>query len=209
MINSELEYHFTLLRHGESVGNIEGRFQGQADYPLTSKGLKQARILATYWQNNKQVFDHIISSPLSRAKETANIIAVALNLSLTFESLLLERDYGEQSQLTHKKAMSKFPLPRFVHPFRPVATTGESIWELYLRAGEALNCLLKFDPGHYLIVAHGGLLNMLMHTIVGLAPHPEFQGVNFCFLNTGFTTLIYKPENNNWTILGHNARPHL
>ena len=43
---SESNYHVTFLRHGESVGNQENRFQGQADFPLTDKGRAQARALA-------------------------------------------------------------------------------------------------------------------------------------------------------------------
>jgi broad specificity phosphatase PhoE len=43
-------YHITFLRHGESVGNVEDRFQGQADFSLTDKGRLQAQALADRWQ---------------------------------------------------------------------------------------------------------------------------------------------------------------
>jgi len=43
-------YHVTFLRHGESVGNAQERFQGHADYSLTGKGRAQARALADRWQ---------------------------------------------------------------------------------------------------------------------------------------------------------------
>ena len=74
-------YHFTLLRHGESVGNAEGKHQGQSDFPLTEKGEAQARALAERWLNEKKGFDLIISSPLSRAHGTAEILADALHLT--------------------------------------------------------------------------------------------------------------------------------
>ncbi|MBK8824271.1 MAG: histidine phosphatase family protein [Anaerolineales bacterium] len=43
-------FHITLLRHGESVGNAESRWQGQADFPLTDTGRAQARALAERWK---------------------------------------------------------------------------------------------------------------------------------------------------------------
>ncbi len=67
-------FDIIFLRHGESVGNAESRWQGQADYPLTDKGRQQAQALAERWLTEKRAFDYIISSPLSRASETAEII---------------------------------------------------------------------------------------------------------------------------------------
>ncbi len=66
------------LRHGESVGNAESRWQGQADFPLTDRGRSQAQALADRWKREKMKFDYVISSPLSRARETAEIIASKL-----------------------------------------------------------------------------------------------------------------------------------
>ena len=66
-----LIYHITFLRHGESVGNAEDRFQGQADFPLTEKGRLQAQALARRWQDEGVSFDHCIASPLVRARQTA------------------------------------------------------------------------------------------------------------------------------------------
>ena len=48
-MNDTSIYHVTFLRHGESVGNAEDRFQGHADFPLTEKGRTQARSLADRW----------------------------------------------------------------------------------------------------------------------------------------------------------------
>jgi len=61
-------YHIVFLRHGESVGNAEDRFQGQADFPLTDKGRAQAKALAERWLVEGVTFDRCISSPLLRAR---------------------------------------------------------------------------------------------------------------------------------------------
>ena len=73
-------FYITLLRHGESVGNAESRWQGQSDFPLTDKGRAQARMLAERWQRENVKFDFLVTSPLTRARETAEIIASALNV---------------------------------------------------------------------------------------------------------------------------------
>ena len=185
------------------------RHQGQADFPLTDKGRAQARSLGDYWKRTGVYFEYAIASPQARAKETAEIIARALDLSLEFDPVWMERNNGRLAGWRFDEALVKFPPPDFIHLFQPIAETGESQWELYLRASQALNSLMKLAPGNYLIVSHGGLLNMVMHAVVGLAPRPNFQGPNFRFFNTGFTTLVYEPSNGVWHIQGHNARPHL
>ena len=88
-------YHFTFLRHGESVGNAQARWQGQSEYPLTERGRAQARALAERWKSEDVRFDLAITSPLMRAKETTEIIASALNLKVEVDPIWLERDIGE------------------------------------------------------------------------------------------------------------------
>ncbi len=87
-------FNITLLRHGESVGNAEGYFQGQSDFPLTERGRAQARSLAARWKREKKEFDYIIASPLVRAHETAEIIAEALKHPIDeTNTLWMERYY--------------------------------------------------------------------------------------------------------------------
>lgn len=70
-------YHIVFLRHGESVGNAEDRFQGQADFPLTEKGRAQAKVRAERWLAEGVNFDRCISSPLLRSRQTAEIVTQA------------------------------------------------------------------------------------------------------------------------------------
>jgi len=200
---------FVLLRHGESTGNAENRHQGQADYPLTDLGIQQVNDLAEDWKSREWNFDQVICSPLSRAKETGEILSKSLGFDLVFDPIWMERDNGELAGLLHEKALEVLPPPDFIPLYEPIASTGESQWELYLRAGTALNQLVKMPPGHHLVISHGGLLNMVMHALVGLVPQPNFQGPNFRFSNTGYSRLQYRPDNNNWLILEHNNTSHL
>ncbi|HEY2981227.1 MAG TPA: histidine phosphatase family protein [Anaerolineales bacterium] len=201
-------YRIVLLRHGESVGNAEARWQGQSDYKLNDVGRAQARALAERWKSEGEQFDLIISSPLSRTRETAEILAAAVNAPVEDDPLWMERNNGEFSGLTAREATERFPRPDFINPYDPVGGQGEGDWELFLRGGQGLHNLLRRPPGRYLVVSHGGLLNQVMHAVVGIAPHANNAGPRFRFGNTGFARLIYHPKQHRWTIDTLNDHAH-
>jgi len=200
-------YQFVFLRHGESTGNAESRWQGQSDYPLTERGKAQAVALARRWKSEGARFDLAISSTLQRAKETAEIVASALDVKLELDEIWLERDIGEMEGLTPAEVQQR-PRPSYVTPYDSIGGDGEGDWELFLRAGQALHNLLKRPAGSYLIVSHGGLLNQLMHAIVGVAHHADPSGVRFRFENTAFARVIYQPHLHRWVIDALNDRAH-
>jgi len=208
-MQSDTRSYYVFLRHGESTGNAEQRHQGQADFPLTDLGKEQAELLAKLWQQQDVAFDKAISSPLMRAEQTAIILNSYLKTDLSFDPIWMERDNGRLAGLKWEEAQDIFPLPPFTPLYQPIAETGESLWELFLRASTALNNLMKYPPGRYLIISHGGLLNMVMHAIVGLPPQANFQGPRFRFSNTGFTSVYYLVERNIWNIQEHNNTSHL
>ncbi len=201
-------YHIILLRHGESQGNFEGRHQGQADFPLTEHGREQAHALLSRWLDEDQQFDLVISSPLIRARETAEIIASGLNTALEFDALWMERNNGLMAGLSPEEVSRSLPQPAFIHPYQPVGQTGESQWQLYLRAGAAVQSLISRPPARYLVVSHGGLLNMFFYAILGISPQPNFHGPRFRFNNAAFATLSYNPASHHWYILGVNDHLH-
>lgn len=201
-------YHFVFLRHGESIGNAQARWQGQSDYALTEKGHRQVRALAERWKAEGVTFDLIISSPLTRAKETAETIASQLSVKVQFDPLWLERNIGEMEGLTADEVRRR-PRPPYLTPYDSIGGGGEGDWALFLRAGQALHDLLQRPPGSYLIVSHGGLLNQLMNAIIGIAPHVDPSGVRFRFENTGFAHVIYYPHQHRWAIDALNDHAHL
>lgn len=201
-------YHFVFLRHGESVGNVESRWQGQSDYPLTERGRAQAQALAKRWQEERAKFDLVITSPLIRAKNTAEIVASALDVKVEADPLWMERNLGEMTGLTIDEIRLR-PRPSFVTPYDTIGGVGEGDWVLFLRAGQALHSLLRRPAGRYLIVSHGGLLNQLMHAIVGIAPHADPSGVRFRFDNTAFARVFYLSHQHRWAIETLNDHVHL
>jgi broad specificity phosphatase PhoE len=203
------KHHIVFLRHAESVGNAEGYFQGQADFPLTKRGRRQARALAARWETEKRSFDYILASPLSRTRETAEIVAATLGMEIEYNPIWMERHNGEVSGLKHADVRETHTLPDFRNPYENFAETGEGDWALFLRAGEALKQLLERPPANYLVVSHGAFLNNMMKAILGVPPHANYQGPQFRFGNTSFATVTYFADNHRWYIEGLNDNHHL
>ena len=200
-MNETESYGFVFLRHGESVGNAEERFQGQSDYPLTDMGRQQAQRLAERWVRDRIRLDLVITSPLGRAQETANIIARALNVPVEADPIWMERNAGEIAGLTRQETHEKYPDTELRTPYDAFGDSGEGDWELFLRAGTAVHQLLKRPPGQYLIVTHGGLLNKVMYAVLGIPVQTHFNGPSFRFGNTGFAMFSYVPARHQWRML--------
>ncbi len=86
-----------LVRHGETDFNKRTLIQGHTDNPLNENGLEQARQTANWFAKNDPDFDVIISSTLSRAKDTAKIIASSINYTGDIEAKhgFIERNFGK------------------------------------------------------------------------------------------------------------------
>jgi len=198
----------TFLRHGESVGNRDNLFQGQHDFPLTETGRAQAQALAERWRSEGVLFDQCITSPLLRARETAEIVSSALGLPLENDPEWMEIHNGLLAGLSEHEASERYPRPDFMTPYTRFGRTGESRWELYLRAGRCIQKLIERPVGRCLVVAHGAILNMAMYAMLSIPPQADFTGPRFHFDNTTFTTLGYEPENHNWRLLEFDNRSH-
>src|SRR5689334_12745091 len=95
-----------LVRHGESEWNADGRWQGQADPPLSDLGRRQARNAAAH----VGAVDAIVASPLERARVTAETISEALGVGpVLVEPDLMERHAGEWQGLTRAQIEEQYP----------------------------------------------------------------------------------------------------
>lgn len=202
-------YQVYLLRHGRSLGNANGFLQGQQDSPLTDEGRHQARMLAKRWQVEKIHFDLILTSPLSRARDTAEIIAASLGAPVEIDDLLMERDAGSLSGAPVNRQEELENDHPFTTPYQSFSGDGEGDWQLFLRAGQVLHKLLQRKSGSYLLVSHGGLLNQLTHAILGITPQANRQGVRFKLDNTSYSRLDYYPDDHVWDVVAINNHDHL
>ena len=96
-----------LIRHAESVGNRELRLQGRTEFPLTTRGQRQAEELAASLAERQVIA--VYSSPIRRALDTAEAIAGRLGLAVEVQAALQEYDFGEMSGLTWPEIQERRP----------------------------------------------------------------------------------------------------
>ncbi len=200
-------FTITLLRHGESEGNAVEILQGQAEYPLTPNGIQQARALANRWlaiqaDMDGPLFEIIIASPLSRARQTAEIIGAVLSTPVELDPLWIERGFGcldgsPLSEIEHRN-----PPVDFHHPYEPPAEGGESTVDLFLRASQALREVMHRQAGRFLIVSHGAFLNMVVYAILGITPQGHYNSPRFRFGNTAYASFTYQADARRWHLFG-------
>ncbi len=196
--------HITFMRHGWSRADDEEVHEGRYDSPLTEKGRMQAELRAQNWLENNIGFDYIMTSTLSRALESAKIIAGILDAEVIEDPDWMEMDNGPLAGMPRDEAEEKYPRPSFRNPFEPFWETGESDWEIYRRAVRGVESVIRRGGGRYLIVAHGGVLNMAMRMVAGVPPYANRQGIVFAFGDTGYAHMAYFPESHQWALLEFN-----
>lgn len=147
-----------LVRHGETDWNLEGRYQGQADPPLNERGREQAKLLAERLRG--EGIEAIYTSDLSRAYETAKIIAEAVGQEVKALEALREVDTGLWTGLTFEEVEKRYPehLKEWLaDPLRVKRLEGESSLELFERSKAAVKEIVEAHPNEtVLIVGHGG-----------------------------------------------------
>jgi uncharacterized phosphatase len=163
------------IRHGESQNNNEGRFTGQQDIPLTDLGREQARLIGRRILSEGLAPDVIISSPLIRALETAQLVADELHYpreAIIEQPLLMERFFGdiegkskaETGQLTDELIKK---------------SGAESSEALIERAGEFLKSLELIEADRALVVSHNGFGKRLLTVLKGLNPEAAWELPDF------------------------------
>ena len=199
------DIHITLMRHGRSRADDEGVHEGRYDSPLTETGISQAQTRAEEFLRREFKFDKIIASTLIRAQETANIIGKALNTPVETDPDWMEFNNGPLAGLPFDVAEERYPTPQFRNPYEPFHGTGESDLEFHRRGSQAIENIVRRGAGTYLVVAHGGILNAALRTVLGAPPFTWKQGSVFAFGDTGYTRLRYQPAHNRWVFIELNG----
>lgn len=199
-----------LVRHGQSDWNVEERFQGQQDRPLTDVGRQQAAQVADRLRTEPVAV--IYSSPLQRSLHTAFAIAPHHNLPVTTDARLLERSWGPFEGLTRAQALAENPdLSLFLDspsdhwPGAPPPGL-ESRAQLAERARRIHDHIVR-DHHHQtvVVVSHGALLNAWLRFALGLMPEAP---VHFKIGNASITELLLHP-NGARTLQTLNEQNHL
>ena len=170
-----------LIRHGESLSNREGRVQGQADVKLSDAGRQQATAVASWCKSQSfhKKSCELWSSPLCRARETADVIGTAIGLSAQIEDKLVELNAGVFQGHLWDDLADRFP--EDVAQWRSGDVDfqipgGESRRQLAERGRHALQSLSCRPVDSMVIVAHGGVLTAALGLLVG-REHPLLANV--------------------------------
>ena len=154
-----------LLRHGQTDWNIDLRLQGTTDIPMNQVGIKQIQTAAAQLAGD---WDVILSSPLGRAKHSAQLVADYLGLSeIIEEQLLLERSFGIGEGLTYQQWHEQFSTLDEI----PGA---ESQHQVQTRSKLLLDHISsKFAGQRVLAVSHGALIRFVLSEVSnGEVPPP-------------------------------------
>jgi broad specificity phosphatase PhoE len=146
------------VRHGETDWNAEHRWQGHSDTQLNELGRSQAHRLAGELED----VDAVYSSDLSRARETAEILAERLGLEVRLDARLRERGFGAWEGLTMNEIELVFPEAQARWRAGDPAGVGEESFEAFAdRVGEFLEEIGRGHDGEtVLVVAHGGTIRV-------------------------------------------------
>jgi broad specificity phosphatase PhoE len=166
-----------LIRHGESVSDVENRYGGAFDDKLTAKGEAQARKLSE--KVSRKGIEIIYSSNLSRARETAEIIGKHLDRPIqSIESMRERNFYGILTGLRKDEAAKKFPEEvKKLTLYRNTIHSGETYDEFRTRIIFSIDNISRGNHKIVAIVTHGGPISCIVRELLKLG---EFKKIGDC-----------------------------
>jgi broad specificity phosphatase PhoE len=225
----ERKTNLYLIRHGESVPNVEPIIGGpKGDTGLTERGREQARLLERRLERSGLEADVLYTSTLPRALETSEYVSRALGLPAEQDEELQELRPGEADGLSRDEWLTQYhassaktgnPFDPFSRndvgaftPFTPFSPGGESWASFLLRVGIALSGLVRKHRGQTIVaVCHGGVLEASFFLAFGIGP--TGNRVFFDPLNTSITHWRWSYDQptglDNWTLVRFNDAGHL
>lgn len=165
-----------MIRHGQTKLNKENKFNGRIDEPLTDEGFVQARKVSL---NLPDDINHICSSSMIRAKQTAETINKKFNIPITLYKEIIEVDAGINNGTVWDTALKeKYRLMDY--DFKP---KGESFLEVKDRVSRFLKDIKdNYADRKVLIVTHGGIIRMINYLAKG-SPLGDIKNVSFYTFN--------------------------
>ena len=195
-----------LVRHGQTLANIDNRLAGVTDVPLDPLGEIQAAEVAAHMEGVE--FDALLTSPLRRARQTADAISATTGRDPIIVPGLSEINFGDAEGLTLDEAVVQFPeLKTMVDDLEdldlgwPRGDTRRAFDERV--TATFLGILERYVGKRVVAVAHGGVIGTFFAQIIGGNPR-EFA--RFAVANCSVTQLVFTPNNTEvhiWNDVGH------
>lgn len=180
-----------LIRHGEAVSNVDPEVASWHDPPLTENGRQQVQALAERLKESLGSECKLYASHRKRATETAGIIAEHINIEPIIETELDEYRHGLDQETTAAEAKTYWtekcePLK----DWRPYSC-GESVEEIFTRAGEVIEKIDAECDGWSLVVSHSWLIDKIISHWIGVRID-TLQPFVFSTINASITLLDYR-----------------
>ena len=197
-----------VVRHGQSVADLEDRHEGRADFELTELGCRQARNAAKWIKEHYEI-DILLSSPLKRAAKTAEFISEEIGVDIIFDDELMEWNNGLLAGLLRSEAKEKFPLPEGGRKPHDEFAESESYINFRARAemfwSKFIDKYGKEESNiRVCIVSHGGMINMLFRSFLMLPVNTD------SYISTGDTGIhLWKVIGSDRRIIFLNKQEHL
>jgi uncharacterized phosphatase len=188
------ETNFGLFRHGQTDWNINFLLQGVTDIPMNQTGIEQVKLAAKALR--KDDWDLILTSPLGRARQTAEIILDQVGFDQVIEEqLLIERSFGEAEGLSHDQWREKYSNLDEI-------PGGESRTQLALRSQLLLDTVAKqFEGKRVLAVSHGALIR----TLIAIASRDELPRDGERLGNASLNVVGH--DSIDWKVLSYRLEP--
>lgn len=184
-----------LVRHGETDWNAMGKIQGRTDISLNATGKRQAEECAQYFSNSE--WDRIVTSPLKRAKQTANIMNQSLQIPVIEMEEFVERCYGDAEGLTREERQRLYPQGKDIPNQEPRNMLAQRVMKGMQRIQE------EYPNEKIILVAHGGVINTILAVLSnGEIGSGKTKLINACISNLHFME-------NQWKIQEYNQVRHL
>ncbi|UOG08642.1 histidine phosphatase family protein [Bacillus altitudinis] len=183
-----------LVRHGETDWNAAKRIQGRTDIPLNDTGKWQAEQTGLYLKNAH--WDVVISSPLSRAKETAHLILQHVHAPLVIMDDFIERDYGDAEGMSFEERQKLFPNKQYPN-MEPLS----ALQDRMLEGIEKVRA--TYPDQRVLIVAHGAAIHALLTSLAD-----EHMGIKDTRLENACLNYVEWTDGE-WKVNDYNVVSHL
>ena len=159
-----------LVRHGETDWNKQEIFRGRIDINLNQNGIRQAQAIGE--ELKEQKLDAVYSSPLSRAKLTAQTIADYCNLKVNVEDGFIDLNYGKWQGISHEDVKTQYPELYALWQKQPHLVKfpdGECLGDVKHRAMDTLEQIIsKHKNDTVAIVAHRVVNKVMLCSVLGL-----------------------------------------
>lgn len=181
-----------LIRHGKTDWNKQQRIQGRSNIPLNKEGIEQveeacAAVRETRW-------DALYTSPLERAKQTAQLLQASSSVPLYVEDAFIEKSFGDVEGEPYTKVFSTYPDGVY-----PNAETDENVIARVLRQFEVIQ---KEHPNErVLVVTHGAVIHALLAHFAVIPAGLEYIILHHLCMNT------FSYDNGKWGITSYNVKP--